>query len=306
MRAFNFKGRIKIVMAGAFSGFLFFLTAGLTACFVDSFTKEMMKNTCGRIPDEPCYTPHDLKDIFSRACEKVLGDEALCDGTWEAFTSAFEFKDPNTVTNEDYDGYFDFIPIVSAPNSSLYWSGVPSVIEEISKHRNISSSFNQASSSIVNIMTEEFNVTCWCGNKTAVLDTVNPCPAEPTVGFWKAFSAHFGDSGKDVIFWIGDGNREGGAYQNTSFFTTVEFPRLAYPRVIRLIAIDIYDCGHKTVESCGEGTLRLLEDEVVKKYGSMGYKCANVCGDPLDEHEVPLLANKALQIIREAQNSTGT
>ena len=285
--------------------FLILLMASFTVCNVDefSFTKEMMYNVCRRFPDKPCYTPHDMEDKFSRACQKVLGDEPLCDGAWDAFTSAFKFKDPNTVIDEDYNRYFDFIPIVSAPNSSLFWSGVPSVVEAISKHRNISSSFNQASSSIFNIMSEEFNVTCWCGNKTAVLDMVNPCPVEPTVGFWKSFSAHFGESGKTVVFWIGDGNREGGAYQNTSFFTTVEFPRLTYPRVIRLIAMDIYDCGHKTVESCEEGTMRLLGDEAVKKYGSMGYKCVDVCGDPLHKREVPLLAEKALKIIREAQNA---
>ena len=41
---------------------------------------------------------------------------------------------------------------------------------------------------------------------------------------------------------------------------------------------------------------------MVKKYGSMGYKCVDVCGDPLDKREVPLLAEKILKIIREAQN----
>ena len=70
-----------------------------------------------------------------------------------------------------------------------------------------------------------------------------------------------------------------------------------------MIAIDVYDCGHKSVESCGKGTLRLLEDEAVKKYGSMVYKCVDVCRDPLDKCKVPLLAEKALKIIREAQNA---
>ena len=140
----------------------------------------------------------------------------------------------------------------------------------------------------MNILNEEFNVTCWCGNKTAILDTVNPCPAQPTVSFWKAFSIHFAEAGKDIVFWIGDGNREGGAYQNTSFFTTVEFPRCTHPRVTQLIAIDIYECSHKMVEQCGEGTMKLLEDEAVQKYG---YKCANVCRNALNKHELLLLAS---------------
>lgn len=290
-------------MTSLITTFLVLLTGCILAGSIDySLIKQLMKDSDRRMPDEPCYTPYDLKDIFSRACEKVKSDEAFCDGAWSAFTSGFGFKDPETVTEEDYKQYFDFVPIISAPNSSLYWSGVPSVVEEISKHRNISSSFNQAASSIVNIMNEQYNVTCWCGNKTAILDTVNPCPPEPLTGFWEAFSIHFADAGKGVVFWIGDGNREGGAYQNTSFFTTEEFPRLTYPRVVRLIAIDIYSCGQEVVEKCGEGTMQLLEDEAIKKYGNTGYKCADVCGDPLDESEVPLLANKTLQIIREEQH----
>ena len=49
-----------------------------------------------------------------------------------------------------------------------------------------------------------------CGNRTAaaVLGMINPCPVEPAVNIWKSFSAHFGESGKTVVFWIADGNQE--------------------------------------------------------------------------------------------------
>ena len=300
--------RSGMTAAAATSLFIALLVGSILVKATDvSFMSKMMEDMGRRTLDKSaCYTPYDLEAKFSRACIKVVDDKVVCDFAWDAFTGGFKFKDPNSVTEEDYNQYFtDVLSVMSAPNSSVFWSGVPSVVEEISKHHNISSSFNEMSSKIFNIMTEEFNVTCWCGNKTAILDTVNPCPMKPTAAFWEAFSSHFGEAGKGIVFWVGDGNKEGGAYQNTSFFTTVEFPKLTFPRVIRLIAVDIYECGHKMVEKCGEGTMKLLEEQAVKKYGSMGYKCANVCGNPLDEHEVPFLADKTLQIIREVQHIVG-
>jgi len=263
--------------------------------------KKMMEDTGRNIPDEPCYTPYDLKDLFSRACLEVLNNnDSFCYYAWDAFSNGFRYMDPNSVTEDNYGLYFDVVlPVISQPNTALYWSGVPSVVAEISKNGNISSSANQFSSEIINIMTEQFNVRCWCGNETAVIDTVNPCPVEPTVMFWKAFSYYFGKSGRGIVFWIGDGSIKGGAYQDSSLFTTTEFPQLTYPRVIRLVAIDIYECNEKKGEECGVGTLKLLEEQAVQKYGSKGYECHNVCGNALDAQEVPILAKKALQIIRQ-------
>ena len=45
------------------------------------------------------------------------------------------------------------------------------VIEQISKYPNISSSANQDASNIINTMTADDGVECWCGNESAVLDS---------------------------------------------------------------------------------------------------------------------------------------
>ena len=81
------------------------------------------------------------------------------------------------------------------------------------------------------------------------------CPVEPFTGFWKVFFAHLSDSCREVVFWTRERQAVPGTYQNTSFLPTQEFPRLTYCRVIRLIAIDNYNCGHKIVEKCKEGML---------------------------------------------------
>ena len=272
---------------------------------VDPDTKKMMEDMERSVSDR-CFTPPNLSQIFSRACMKVLdGNITQCSFAWTAFKVAFGFKDPNSVTAEDYDTYFDVLPVKSPANSAVHWSGisVKSVVELLSQNSKISSSVNHVSSRIINTMIKDNNVICWCGNTTAFLDTVNPCPITPVVAFWETFSCHFGESGRGIVYFIVDGNRKGGAYQNTSFFVKSEFPKLISSRINRLVVIDIYDCNSGTVEKCGEGTLKQLEDQAVGKYGrSVGYHCEVVCGSASDKQKISLLANQTLQIINEEQS----
>ena len=255
------------------------------------------------VPNE-CYTPPDLENIFLRACVKVLNDNDTCPSVWSKFASAFGNKDPNNVTGDDYNDYFNAVPIVSNPNTVLFWSSVKNVIEEISKYPDISSSANQDSSSIVNTMIADGSVQCWCGNTTHLLDTVNACPMAPgpTTVFWQKFSCLLGESAEGITFWIGYGDKAGGAYQSSSFFAQYEFPKLTPDRVERLVIIDIYNCSMNTGERCGQGTLAELQNQAMEKYGSAG-NCSEVCGNPSDKQQVSSLANTVLDIIREEQES---
>ena len=252
-----------------------------------------------------CYTPSNLKTVFLQVCEEVLnGNITQCSFAWTAFNIAFGLKDPNTLTLQDYDTYFDVLAAKTRANSNVYWSGssLRSVVEEVSKRNISSSSVNLASSRIIDIMIKDHNVMCWCGNTTAYLDTVNPCPITPVVAFWQAFSNHFGESGRGIVYYIGDGSRAGGAYQNDTFFATFEFPKLINDRVKKLTVIDIYDCNNVMVERCGEGTLEVLQNLTVGKYGTEGYACTAVCGSITDKQQISLLAAKVTRIIKREQS----
>ena len=68
-------------------------------------------------------------------------------------------------------------------------------------------------------------VQCWCENKTHTLDIVNLCPMPgPTTVFWEKFSCLLGESASGISFWVGYGDRSGGAYHSNSFFANCEFP----------------------------------------------------------------------------------
>ena len=296
---------IQHIVALSFLPSLFILLLSTPVWSNNSTMKDMMEDMGMTMPDE-CYTPPDLENIFIDACVKVFSSNVTqCESVWNDFANAFGFKDPNTVTGDDYNDYFNAVPIKSDPNTVIFWSSVMSVIEEISKNPDISSSANQDSSSIINAMRTDNGMQCWCGNETHIIDTVNPCPMPgPTTVFWEKFSCSLAESASGISFWVGNGDRTGGAYQSNSFFANYEFPKLTADRVNRLVVIDIFDCDSNTGEKCDEGTLAELQNQAVEKYGNTtGYQCYEVCGNLQDKQQVPSIANNALGIIREEQGS---
>ena len=284
--------------------FLYLIIGFLCTNVVSSETTtdvEMMEDMGRSVPNR-CFTPSNFESAFSRACLIVLnGNKTWCSFAWTGFKVAFGFKDPKSVTAEDYDTFFEVLPPISPANSPVHWSGINigNVVKEISTQPKISSSMNQVSARIINTMTKDDNVMCWCGSTTAFIDTANPCPITPVVAFWQAFSTHFAKSARGIVYFIGNGNRRTGAYQNASFFATFEFPELISDRVNKLVVIDIYNM----VEKCGEGTLKVLKAQAISRYGiDMGYDCEAVCGNASNKQEISLLANQTLEIIRQEQS----
>ena len=262
----------------------------------DSSTIRDMMGDMDMIVQTECYTNKYLGGIFLDTCYRVLEHTYKCQDALYAFIDAFGNKDPNTVTANDYNGFFNVIPVASNPNSVLFWTGVINIIEKVSQHPGISSSANQPSSLIFNKMRASENITCWCGNKTHRIDYYNPCPPTPTYMFWAKFSALLGRSATGVAFWAAYGNKDGKPYNPNSFFAEFEFPNMV--NVTRLVVIDIYN-ANKEGEQCGQGSLALLQNLAVNKYGNDGYHCYTINGDPMctDPQQVNDLAEMTYEVI---------
>ena len=272
-----------------------FLSTPAWSSWSDSAMEENLDAT---VIKDKCYTPPNLQEIFLEVCKRVLENDDQCIRAWEAFTCAFGEK--NDITPNDYNPYFNVIPVVSEPNTVLFWSGVMNVVDEVSLQPKISSSANQKSSKILNIMENEYNVKCWCGNNTSIIDTVHACPSNTTYAFWEQFSILLANSTRGIAFWAGYGNRKKGAYSPTSFFAKYEFPYLDPERVKKLVIIDIY---HDNGEQCSQGSLLKLHGKIVEKYGRNGYRCYETKGDPNNKTQVDALAKTTLFIIRKEQNA---
>ena len=255
-----------------------------------------------QLRDTPCYTLPNFQELFIDSCLIVLKDNAnvneTCQNAWEKFSGGFAFKDPMMVKLDDYKAYFDLLEIKSKPNSVVFWSGVLNLIIEVSKTTKIpiSSSFTQPASSIINNMAVYPN--CWCGNDSGV-DYINPCPSMPSTSFWAELSSLLGKSASGVSFWVGNGEREGGAFRNPSFFSEYELANLS-PDDTKLVVLDIHRMGMGEV--CSNGSLAELQNLATEKFGEDGYTCYDVYGNVANLTMLMELSDDVLDIIAEEQS----
>ena len=221
--------------------------------------------------------PCNLEDLYLESCRNVSVNSTTCMEAWNAFLSAFSGKDPSTVTQENYDSYFQVLPIFVVRNHALFWSGTFALAQGISSiDPSICSSFTEPSAASVSGVGEENE--CWCGNANFPgVDCAIECNGVPVTQFWVSFSTMLGQEAEGVVFWLAWGERAGGTYQSNSFFAENEFSALEYPRVSRLVVLNVHNWGMG--ESCGEGTLRILDALSEAKFGADGYMCYDVYGN---------------------------
>ena len=229
-----------------------------------------------QMSQKPCTPPCALEDLYLESCTNVSVSSTTCTEAWNAFLSAFSERDPSAVTQADYNSYFQVLPILVARNQALFWSGTSELAEGISLlDPSICSSFTEPSAASVNGIGKN---ECWCGNtNTSGVDCENECNGVPGTQFWVSFSTMLGQRAEGVVFWLASGERENGTYQNTSFFAKNEFSALEYPRVSKLVVLNVHNRG--VGESCGNGTLRILEALSEGMFGADGYMCYDVYGN---------------------------
>lgn len=210
-----------------------------------------------------CTVSDGLETSFLSNCANLSIQDRRCGHAWDDFSGAFDSRDPVDVSIEDYDGYFDHLPVRVRPDSVLFWSGTYTLVEFISKmDYQICSSFTEQSAQIV----DDLGNAPWCKPDTYL----------PSDRFWASFSCMLGSQAQGVVFWAAAGERGGGTYRNTSFFSLYELAAMEAPLVSKLAVIDVHREG--VGEACGEGTLITLENEVNNKM--ITYQCEEVYGDP--------------------------
>ena len=62
--------------------------------------------------------------------------------------------------------------------------------------------------------------------------------------FWNQFSIEFASVAKGTIFYLGYGERDGGAFRNTSSFARFEIPNMEYPRVTAAVVLNVHRKGN--------------------------------------------------------------
>ena len=76
------------------------------------------------------------------------------------------------------------------------------------------------------------------------IDYSNSCPCAVTEAFWAQFSIQFASVASGSVFYLGNGEREGGLFQSDSNFAQYESPRLSPPQVKEVVVMVIHKEGH--------------------------------------------------------------
>ena len=70
---------------------------------------------------------------------------------------------------------------------------------------------------------------------TGGIDYVNDCLCSVSGNFWDRFSVYFARASSGSGYWLGDGERDGGAFYSSSDFSTFELPNMNADEVVAIV-----------------------------------------------------------------------
>ncbi|XP_041608032.1 ADP-ribosyl cyclase/cyclic ADP-ribose hydrolase 2 isoform X1 [Vulpes lagopus] len=119
----------------------------------------------------------------------------------------------------------------------------------------------------------------WCRQENASgLDytscpTSEDCENNPVDSFWKRASMQYSRDSSGVIYVMLNGSEPTGAYPVKGFFADFEIPYFQKDKITRIEIWVMHEIGRPKVESCGEGSVKILEERL-KEMGFQ-YSCIN-------------------------------
>ncbi|XP_057314167.1 ADP-ribosyl cyclase/cyclic ADP-ribose hydrolase-like isoform X2 [Hydractinia symbiolongicarpus] len=218
-------------------------------------------------------TPH-LKDVFIGRCWQyqflesqnkidILKTNLNCTMLWMKFYNAFAFKDPCDVTVKSYETLFSMFDTSKKIPNSLFWSGSKGLVDD---YTSLNDDYICLEDTITGYL---FDGLQWCGSTTSP-DGLNSsychssnstCNAMYPV--WFLASAKFAERATKIAHTLLNASRSENrpAYYESSFFRTVEMPRLHVDKLIVLVASSI---GQPVRESCDSQSILELKQDAKK------------------------------------------
>ncbi|XP_021115916.1 ADP-ribosyl cyclase/cyclic ADP-ribose hydrolase 2 isoform X2 [Heterocephalus glaber] len=192
--------------------------------------------------------------------QDIPGDKN-CTAIWEAFRVVLD-KDPCSVLPSDYDLFINLSRHPIPRDKSLFWENNHLLVAGYSEN------------------TRRFMPLCdvlygrvgdflsWCRQKNASgLDyqscpTSEDCENNAVDSYWKRASMQYSRDSSGVIYVMLNGSEPKGAYPIKGFFADFEIPYLQKDKVTQIEIWVMHEIGGPNVESCGEGSVKILEDRL--------------------------------------------
>lgn len=222
-------------------------------------------------------SPH-LRSIFLGRCADYLLllspqlRDKNCTAIWEAFKVVLD-KDPCSVLPSDYDLFINLSRHSIPRDKSLFWENNQFLVTNYAENTR---RFMPLSDILYG---KTGNLLSWCRQKNASgLDyescpTSEDCENNAVDSFWKRASMQYSKDSSGVIHVMLNGSEPTGAYPVKGFFADFEVPYFQKDKITRIEIWVMHEIGGPKVESCGEGSVKILE----KRLKDMGfqYSCIN-------------------------------
>ncbi|KAM5271700.1 ADP-ribosyl cyclase/cyclic ADP-ribose hydrolase 2 [Ctenodactylus gundi] len=184
-----------------------------------------------------------------------------CTAIWEAFKVVLD-KDPCSVFPSDYDLFINLSWHSIPRDKSLFWENNHLLVTSYAEN------------------TRRFMPLCdvlygrvgdflsWCRQENASgLDyqscpTSEDCENNPVDSYWKRASIQYSRDSSGVIYVMLNGSEPTGAYPVKGFFADYEIPYFQKDKITRIEIWVMHEIGGPNVESCGEGSVKILEDRL--------------------------------------------
>ncbi|XP_010640239.2 ADP-ribosyl cyclase/cyclic ADP-ribose hydrolase 2 [Fukomys damarensis] len=208
-----------------------------------------------------------LQSIFLGRCAEYitllspqLGDKN-CTAIWEAFKVVLD-KDPCSVLPSDYDLFVNLSRHSIPRDKSLFWENNHLLVTSYSEN-------SRRFMSLCDVLYGRVgDFLSWCRQENASgLDyqscpTSEDCENNAVDSYWKRASMQYSRDSSGMIYVMLNGSEPKGAYPTKSFFADFEIPYLQKDKVTQIEIWVMHDIGGHNVESCGEGSVKILEDRL--------------------------------------------
>ncbi|XP_078401164.1 ADP-ribosyl cyclase/cyclic ADP-ribose hydrolase 2-like isoform X1 [Cetorhinus maximus] len=228
-------------------------------------------------------TVHNLEEIIIGRCYNYIRvvnptiGEKNCSAIWEAFQSAFIYKQPCNVIPADY---MDFISLAwhnIPPDKALFWENTKLLVQRYSDRTRRMISLGDT---LIGILADDLD---WCGQPEfpgmnfESCPTTTECENNPVNSFWKTASEYYAKKAMGVVRVMLNGSGSDETFPKKGFFAKYELPNLRKDNISEIQIWVMHNIDGPVRESCGNGTVKQLENILQKQ--DFSYSC-------IDNHRV--------------------
>ncbi|XP_034264772.1 ADP-ribosyl cyclase/cyclic ADP-ribose hydrolase 1-like isoform X2 [Pantherophis guttatus] len=166
-----------------------------------------------------------------------------CLRVWKLFEQAFLYKDPCSMTKEDYQPLMDLARYSIPCNKSLFWSKTYDLAHHYTKTNH---DFLTLEDTLLGYIADGIT---WCGNPSDSGVNYESCPKwtecenNPSSVYWKLASKMFAETSCGTVQVMLNGSTATGAFRKSSIFGSVEIVNLNPEKVSKMQIWLMHDIG---------------------------------------------------------------